>query len=183
MKIIRLFTLLAFSILLAGIFGCQSIDQPKGTSKGYSTYRFIDKTSGADARFEVPAEPVDRSIQAAIRDELESSGLVDGAGNSELVIAYLIIKQNAVSTTAVPTYYGDEFSDIQTLAHKKGVLKSTIPDQFERGAIVVDVFDTAKQKLIYRSFAVRDMKGVEESDQAELLIRSAVAEALGPFLQ
>ena len=183
MKIIKTLSVLTFAFLLIAASGCQSVKQPKGSSKGYSTYRFLNTSTSKDGRFEEPSRPVDQAIQTAIRAAFEANGLTFPDAGGELVVAYLIIKQDDVSTTATPTYYGDEFSEIQSLAHKKGVLQAGIPERFERGAIVVDVFDSAQQKLIYRNFAVRDIMGLDESTEMEALIQSAVAEALTPFFK
>jgi hypothetical protein len=175
--------LLALTGLVAAITGCQSIDQPKGTSKGYTSFRFIDKGNSADSRFEEPSEFRDRAAQAAIRDQFESKGLAFSTEDADLIVSYLYVKQDNVSTTAVPSYYGGDYRDIQSYAHKKGVIKSNNPDFFEVGAIVIDILDAKTFKLVYRNFAKRDIKGVTDEAEKQSLIDSAVAEALAGFFK
>lgn len=183
MNVRHILSFLAPILIIATLPGCRSVDMPKGSSKGYSTYRFVNVNRTADQRFVEPAGEIDQYIQGAIRETFDANGLSYRGQGAELVVAYLVIRQDNVSTSVVPTYYGDASYDVQSLAHKKGVLNNTIPDTFERGVIVVDVYDEAKQKLIYRNFAVRDIMDVTEAAEKEALILSACAEALAPFFR
>ena len=167
---------------MAVLTACKSIDQPKGTAKSYSTFRFIKTGPASDELFAVPSQDRDQIVQDAIRQEFKASGLTFAPDKADLIVSYLLIRQDNVSMLAVPTYYGDDYMDIQSFANKKGVLKGTDYDHFERGAIVVDIIDVSKNNLIYRDFSVRDIMGVDSPEQAEPLIRSAVAEALARFL-
>jgi hypothetical protein len=169
-------------VAMVALTACQSIDQPKGTAKDYSTFRFIRTGPVNDDRFAKPSQDRDLIAQDAIRQEFEAAGLAFAPEGADLMVSYLFIRQDNVSTLAVPTYYGDDYRDIQSFAHKKGVLKGTDHEQFVRGAIVIDIIDVSENKLIYRDFSVRDIMGVDSSEQAEPLIRSAVAEALASFL-
>lgn len=170
----------AFTILLSG---CQSIDLPKGTSAGYESFRFIEPNLANDERFEVPSDIKDQLIQAAIKAEFKANGLGFDPEGANLVVGYLIIKQDNVSTMAIPTYYGIDSSKIRSLAHKKGVLKNESWDTFQVGAIVIDIFDTATNKLVYRNFAKRNIKGIADEAELESLIGSAVTETLDAFFE
>jgi hypothetical protein len=183
MKTQPLLLLLSLAGIIAALTGCQSIDQPKGSSEGYSSFRFIERGSTADGRFEEPSEFRDRTTQSAILDQFGAHGISFEEKDADLLVAYLYIKQDNVSTMAAPTYYGEEYQDIQSYAHKKGVLKSNSRDTFEVGAIVIDVIDLKTQKLIYRSYAKRDIKGVTTNAERDSLIGSAVAEALSGFFE
>jgi hypothetical protein len=173
-------TLLILTTMVA-LTACQSIDQPKGTAKDYSTFRFIKTGPAGDERFAAPSRDRDKIVQDAIKQEFKTSGLTFAPDKADLIVSYLFIRQDNVSTLAVPTYYGADYRDIQSFAHKKGIVKGTDYDHFERGAIVVDIIDASKNELIYRDFSVRDIMGVDSPEQAEPLIRSAVAEALARF--
>jgi len=179
---IRIFSFLTLSLTLL-LAGCQSIDAPKGTSKGATSFRFFERAPVGDQRFEEPAALRDQLTQAAIRREFESRGLSEAGRESDLMVSYLYIKQDNVSTMAIPTYYGGNYQEIQSLAHKKGVVDNKINDYFERGAILIDIMDTRKQKLVYRSFAKRDLTGVKDEAALQALIDSAVQEALADFFQ
>jgi hypothetical protein len=170
------------AVLIALLSGCQSIKQPKGTSQGYNSFRFIDKATTVDNRFEEPSEFRDRAAQNAIWEQFESHGLGIETKDADLIVAYLFVRQDNVSTLVVPTYYGPDYREIQSYAHKKGVLKGNNADFFEVGAIVIDILDAKTNKLIYRGFAKRDIKGVTAEAEKRSLIDSAVQEALAGFL-
>ena len=175
-------TLLA-ALAIIILAGCQSISQPKGSSKGYSTFKFYERAPVGDQRFETPSALKDQVTQAAIQNAFESHGLTVSTTNPDLVVSYLFIKQDNVGTQSVPTYYGPDYQKIQSVAHKKGVLDQPDMGYFQRGAIVIDIMDTKAKKLVYRDFAVRDLQGMDDPDQMAALIKSAVDEALQEFLK
>lgn len=181
MKKFNLSLTLSLVFLLFLGSGCQSIDQPKSTIAGQKTFTFLDPGKVKDERFSPPSNERDRMIQEAIRGSFESRGLSFSPGDAELVVGYLVIRLDNVSTTVIPTYYGSDYPKIQSLAHKKGVLKKRQAANFEVGAIVIDIIDARKGELIYRGSAKRDIMGVEELSEMQPLVESAVAEALADF--
>lgn len=182
MKTIHLLPVLVLALLLAGS-GCQSVDQPKETLEGQRSFTFMDSRNLNDKRFSAPSSERDQVIQAAIRESFEANGLSYVPGEADLVVGYLIIRLDNVSTTVIPTYYGSDYGKIQSLAHKKGVLKSRQPGNFEVGAIVIDIIDTSKEELVYRGSAKRDIMGLEDMSGLQPLVESAVAEALADYFE
>ena len=173
---------LGLFFILAGS-GCQSIDKPKSTIEGHSSFRFLDSRNINDDRFSPPTNELDRLIQQEIRNVFAARGLAYEPENAELVIGYLVIRMDNVSTTVIPTYYGEDHAQIRSLAHKKGVLKSRNPGNFEKGAIVIDIIDAAEEELIYRDSAQRDIMGVTDVSEMRPLVESAVEEALAGFFK
>jgi len=174
------------SILAVSLFaltGCQSVKKIEGTSKGYSTFRFIDMGPSGDDRFEEPAAEKDQVAQSAIREIFEANGLTYSTDDADLMIAYLFIRQNNVSTMVVPTYYGLEHDKIQSYAHKKGVIKGEQRESFDNGAIVIDIIELDSQKLIYRDWSVRDVRGVSDKDEKIQLVEDVIAESLARFFE
>lgn len=183
MKKIHLSPVIGLGLLFFVFTSCQSIDKPKSTLEGQTSFRFMDSGRGNDKRFSPPSNERDQLIQAAIQEVFESNGVEYAPMDAELIIGYLVIRMDNVSTTVIPTYYGPDQDKIRSLAHKKGVLDNRNPVNFEVGAIVVDVIDTKKQELIYRGSAKRDIMGLEEISEMQPLIESAVAEALEDFFK
>lgn len=183
MKFMQLFPFLSLFLMLLLVSGCQSVDKPKGTLKDQMTFTFMDSRNVNDERFSTPTNERDQVIQGAIRETLEANGLTYSAEDPELVIGYLVIRMDDVSTTVIPTYYGSDYLKIKSLAHKKGVLKNRNAGTFEVGAIVIDVIDVEEGKLIYRNSARRDIMGVEDMAAMQPLVESAVDEALAEFFE
>lgn len=182
MKALRFSPIIGLVSLLSLSTGCQSIDKPKSTVDGQTSFMFMD-AGGSDNRFSPPSSERDRVIQSAIGEVFKSNGLEYAPMDAELIIGYLVIRMDNVSTTVIPTYYGPDHEKIRSLAHKKGVLDNRNPGSFEVGAIVVDVIDAEKQELIYRGSAKRDILGLDEISEMKPLIESAVAEALEDFFR
>jgi hypothetical protein len=120
---------------------------PKGSSKGYSSVRFIAPNAplGAD---ETPTfVEANRMINQAVAAQMEKNGLKVVAGNADLIVAHLIILQDNTSTSYSNQYYGlQEFSDIVTLAHKEG-MKKHYPENVQKRALVIDLIDAKTYSL------------------------------------
>lgn len=166
-NILRL-TVLVLAVIISG---CATIDLPKGTSKGYSTFCFVHTNRSSVPFFAESSVPVNRMVQDAISEEFESQGLT--------------IDDDNASTAMIDSYFGHGRSagDIVELAHKNGVLKATTPDNFEAGAIVIDLIDAKTDELVYRHFAKRDLIKNISDEKRRQRVTDAVNEALAPFFR
>mgnify|MGYP001814978206 CR=1 FL=1 len=171
------------SLLAICFSGCTSVPMPKGSSKGYSSVRFIAPNAplgeDASARF-VEANAM---IKAAIANQMEEHGLEVVEGKADLIVAHLIIFQDNVSTSYSNQYYGlQDFSDLVTLAHKEGT-KKHYPENVQKRALVIDVIDAETYKLVYRNYVLSGMlTNLSEEDRQEY-IDAAVAQTLQQFFR
>ena len=178
----RLFLL---SLLTVCIGGCSSIPMPKGTSKGYSTVRFINPKTAIDADETERVQTANRMIHEAITAQMENHKLkVVSQGDSDLVVAYLIIVQDNFSTTSINQYFGyrDDASDIVDKANDKGLSGRQL-ERFKRGALVIDLIDAKTLKLVYRDFAVSGISSRDPDDVRQKRINDATAQALQKFFK
>jgi translation initiation factor IF-1 len=156
---------------------------PKGSSKPYSSARFItpNKAGGEEetARF----VDSNRMIQAAIAGQMEKHGIQIVEGNADLIIAHLIIFQDNISTSYSNQYFGyQDFSKLVDLAHKKGVTGQN-PEAFQKRALVIDLIDAKTFKLVYRDYSVAGtLANLSEKDR-QAQINKAVAETLQKFFK
>ncbi len=166
------------SLLAICLAGCTTVPMPKGSSKGYSSVRFIRPNAplGAD---ETPTfVEANRMIKEAIATELEKNGLKVVDGNADLIVAHLIILQDNISTSYCNQYYGlQEFSDLVTLAHKKG-MKKHYPENVQKRALVIDLIDTKTYKLVYRNYALSGTLANLSEEKRQAYTATAVAETL-----
>lgn len=181
----RIFTRTARYILLpiAAVFfaGCTSVPMPKGSSKGYASVRFVapNEPLGEDSlpRF-VEAHAM---IKAAIAEQMEKHGLQVVDRNADLIVAYLVILQDNVSTSYSNQYYGyQDFMDLVNLAHDKGMKKS-YPEKVEKRVVVIDLIDAKTYKLVYRDFALSGSVAKLSEEDRGTHIQNVVAEALRKF--
>jgi len=182
MQPVRLLSILGLALVLNA---CSSgVDQPKGSSKGYQSVRFVHRGPNEQAVTDPKENKIHGMIQNSITRQFTSNGLQFNSG-AELVVAYLVIYQDNAMTTYFDAYFGhgrdpDSISDV---AHERGVIKGERPDYFERAGIVVDVIDARTNKLVYRSFATGDIvRGNSDGTRAQN-INSAVNTALAPFFR
>lgn len=180
----KLLPIVAIVGLITG--ACSSIETPKGSSKGYSSARFVKADRYEPyPNFAEDDAKISGMVQTAIRSNFAANGIPVGADNAELVIAYLLIKRNNVSTEMVDSYfgYGRDAMKIMDEAHRTGAVEGKRPDRFEEGAIVIDLIDAKTNKLVYRHYAVRDLTSEPSDSVRKGLVDSAVAEALRPFFR
>lgn len=171
-------------LAVACLCGCSSIDMPSGTSKGYSSARFIQPKPQPFAAADPSAE-LNLRIQQSIAKEFEAHGLAVAAGDADLVIAYLVILQDNVMTTRLDDYYGygQDAADIMDEAHKRGVVQNSRREAFARGAIVIDLVDAKSGRLVYRDYAVRDVWANVSEEDRQARIEEAVRQALAGFFR
>ena len=172
-------TLCAMGILI----GCSTISMPKGTSKGYSSARFV-RVKESPMRGVSNNKALNQKLKQVIAAEMRRNGIDVAASGGDLVIAFMLMKQNNASTASINHYYGysDDSEKISEKVHKK-IAKDGGRELFERGAIIIDLIDAKSSKLIYRNYAVRDVLGKVSAQERNKRIQSAVTEALADFFK
>lgn len=163
------------------VSGCTSVPMPKGSSKGYASVRFVAPNQPVAEDNTPRFIEANRMIKSAITDQMESHGLQVVDQNADLIIAYLIILQDNVSTSYCNQYYGyQDFMEIVDLAFKEG-LKQHYPEKVEKRAIVIDLIDAKTYKLVYRDYALSGSIADLSEENREKAIHAVVANALQAF--
>ncbi len=162
-----------------------SVDMPKGTSKGYSSARLIQRDPQAQPITDATEQQVHRLVQGSLAKQFSAKGLAYGKADAELAVAYLVIYQEPGMTATYPDFfgYGRNPDEIAGVAHTRGAVDSGRPDFFRQAGIVVDVVDRRTNKLVFRGFAKGDViKGAAAGTRAAR-IDAAVAQALAGFFR
>jgi hypothetical protein len=167
---------------LAVISCSTNVDMPKGTSKGYTSARLVQRNPNLKADTATQTQ-VHQMIQKSIASQFTSHGLTYGKSNAELTVAYLVIYQEPGMTARYEDYfgYGRSTEEIADLAHTRGVIDNKNPDYFKRAGIVVDVIDSSTNKLVYRNFAAGDVVTGASDGTRAARINTVVGQALEPF--
>ena len=161
------------------------VEQPKGTSKGYTSARLIQRDPSSPAITNPVEKQIHGMVQKSIAGQFTGHGLSFGKADSSLTVGYLVIYQEPGMTATYPQYfgYGRDEDKISDLAHTRGTLENKRPDYFRQAGIVIDVIDSHTQKLIYRGFSKGDVvKGASAGTRAAR-INAAVTECLAPFFR
>lgn len=181
----KLSRITAAAIACLGFVSCSTnVDMPKGTSKGYSSARLIQRDPNLPAPSKDIEKQVHGMIQKSISKQFTSRGMAYGKSDADLIVAYMVIYQEPGMTADYRNWfgYGRNADDIATLAHDRGALGSRA-EYFRQAGIVIDVIDARANKLVYRKFAKNDVvMGASESTRASR-IDAAVAQALAPFFK
>ncbi len=168
------------------IVACSTnVDMPKGTSKGYTSARLVQRDPNQTASTTATQSKIHGMIQKSIAGQFSSKGINYGKGNAELTVAYLVIYQEPGMTARHEDYfgYGRDADAISDLAHTRGVIDSKRPDYFKRAGIVIDVIDSRTNKLVYRNFAAGDVVSGAADGTRAARINTLVGQALSPFFQ
>ena len=178
-------TAFALALIAAFVCGCSSVDMPKGTDKGYESARFV-KASSATLPYGLEDSPVvNGMVQDAIATQFRGKGFTFGGPSADLIVAYMLIRQTNSSTAMNADHFGHgrDVDAIVGRAHDKGVIKNKSPDEFEAGAVVIDILDARSNELVYRNFAKREVIDVVSDEARRQRIDGAVREALAPFFK
>ncbi len=184
MNFLRLSPLAFVSLALCSC--ASTVGQPTGTSRGYHSARFVQTSRPARPASATALEDdpdFNAAVRRAITREFDAHGVPVTGGSADLIVAYMLIRQNSVATTMNDDYFGNGRNAPAILeeAHTRGVIKNRRPDDFLNGAIVIDVLDARTNKLVFRNYAVRPVtKGLDASAR-QSRIDSAVSQSLSPF--
>jgi hypothetical protein len=178
--------ILLSSLCAALACSCASkIDAPKGKSKGYSSARFVksDATTAPQGLEDSPV--VNQMVKDAISSEFSKNGVPVGGSGSDLIIAFMLVRQETSMTTMNTDHFGHgrDAGAILEKAHDRGVIENKSPDDFKSGAILIDVLDARSNELVFRNFAKRSITEGISDDMRKQRIAAVVAEALAPFFK
>jgi hypothetical protein len=163
-------TLTLAALLLAG---CSSTSTKVDTGPIHAaTFSFINGGSSTPPAFADKREQVHLMIQDAIRRDLEAKGLKNETSGGDVIVAYLVIIGDNVSTEAINTYFGigrdaTTLHDIAADAYSS----SPNPNDFEAGTLLIDIIDGKSYQLLKRSYVTRP------------LLRNATAEVQAAYIQ
>jgi hypothetical protein len=185
MQTLRLTPILAIAIILNAC--SPTIDMPKGTSKGYSSARLIERNTDAEVSDDAVALAKEKKVhgmfQKSIKNEFTQHGLSYGKADADLKVAYLVMIQN----NAITFHYNDYFGKgrgadaIAEYAHLKGATESRRDEFFERVIILVDVIDSKTNKLVYRNHYAKDIVDAPSDSVRAKRIDAIIKETLAPF--
>lgn len=184
MKALKLSLGIAIVALLAS--SCSSLRMPKGTShdasKGYSSARLV-KTSGQLQNNGSDESPlVNNAIERSIRNQFKTRGLTFGSPGAELIVAYMMIGNDA----GMPKDYFGGGRDVNAIiedAYKSGTIKNKRPDAFKSGSLVIDIIDAKTNKLVYRKYTRKDLLGGVKPMHRDARINETVVQMLSPFFK
>ena len=176
MKLNRLFL---YTFGLALLAGCSSTptEVTSGTIRA-RTFNFVARKSQAPS-YADNREAVHSMIQSAIIQNLAARGVTRVPAGGDVVVAYLVITGNNVSTTAISDYFGYR-EDLSTL-HDRAQAAYTgtkNPDHFEAGTLLIDIIDAKSFKVLKRGYATRPMMEQLPTDARASRIREVVDEIL-----
>lgn len=181
MKTQTLFGSLLTALLL--LTGCSSIDMPKGSSSGYSSYRLYKEMPSGTTHFANREDEVHKILQTEMNAVFQEKGLQEASDDAELIVAYLVLVQNNAVSTGIGDYYINSGSDIVSYAHKQVAIKKDMPMSFEAGTLVIDVIDAKKRKLIYRDYSSKELLPELSIAERNQRAKDAVDEALAKFFR
>ncbi len=156
---------------------------PKGTSKGYTSARLIQRDPNRSAAASATETQVHGMIRNSISKWFTSKGMAFGGGGADLTVAYMVIYQEPGMTARYDAYfgYGRDGDQIADVAHTRGALENKRPDFFRQAGVIVDVIDSRTHKLVYRNIAKGDVISGTSAATRASRIDAAVSEALAPF--
>ena len=183
----KLYLLFSLCISIALLGGCASIDLPKGTSKGYSTYSIYKHSPNSVPDFSSKEDRTHELIKTALRHEFSKHGLKESGSveDAELVISYLLVVQDGATSTAIRDYYVNSGSEILSKAHRRSFKKTKeyYTDKYVTGSLIFDIVDKKNNKLIYRDYVTRKMFDSLNAKEREQTIVEGVAEVTAEFFR
>jgi len=121
------------------------------------TFNFVSRKSNPPT-YTDDREVVHQMIQRAITKTLAARGVNRVSSGGDVIVAYLVITGNNVSTEAISDYFGyrEDLSELHDRAHNIYTGNKN-PDRFEAGTLLIDIIDARSFKLLKRGYATRPL--------------------------
>jgi hypothetical protein len=155
-------TTLASILLVAGILaiaGCASTKTKIETSSiSARTFSFVSSTRPLP-EFAAKEKQVHELVQNAITESLARRHITRVDQGGDIIVAYLIITGDNVSTASINDYfgYGRDAQELLNVAHDK-YTGSKVPYHFEAGTLLIDIIDGKTFKVLKRGYASRNLQ-------------------------
>jgi hypothetical protein len=169
--------------LFAGLLwlaGCSSTPTQVDTGPIHArTFSFIQRTQKASPGFANENEDLHKMIHEAIVKNLGSRGVTNVEAGGNVLVAYMVIVGNNVSTTAINDYfgYGRNAVELQEKA-QDAYTSSKSPNAFQAGTLVIDIIDPTTLKLLKRGYTVRPILRNQAAEARAERIQEAVDQIL-----
>lgn len=173
----NLFIGLAIASLV--LVGCKT---PTHVDKGpikASTFSFLRPGPLPEAAYAEKRQEVHADIQEAITRNLAAKGLKQVAEGGDVMVAYLIIVGNNVSTSAINDYFGYG-PDTLVLEDKAQKAYTEGPQRgyFEAGTLLIDIVNPRTQKVLARNNITKAVLRDPPANVRKAHIEEAVNEVL-----
>jgi hypothetical protein len=178
---IKINPLLLLTVGLWMLAGCAST--PTRVDHGpirAHTFNFIDPGAKPAASFADNRAELQPRLQEAITRSLAAKGLTRVPSGGDVLVGYLIIVSDAVTTQAIDDYfgYGLAAADLQAKAHETFTVGDKNPTPYPAGTLVIDVVDPKTYRLLRRDCVCRPVMRQLPTDQRLARLQEAVDEAL-----
>lgn len=170
---------LGLLVAVLTLAGCSSTPTRVDTGPIHArTFSFVNRGQTPD--YADDRQAAHAMIQAAITKDLAARGVTRVASGGDVIVGYLVILGNNVSTEAINTYFGySQGADALHDAAQKAYGDSKNPNYFEAGTLVIDIIDSRDYKLLRRQYATRPVvQNISAEARAER-IQAVVDEILG----
>ncbi len=178
MKLLFIPILAAAAVAMAGCSSVKThVDHGPVHAKTFSFINTGSRPAPAGADNQKQAHEM---VQAAIAKDLAARGVKQVPAGGEVIVAYLIIVGNNVTTTSLNQYfgYGDDASALVNQVHNEQAVNGDTRFYFEAGSLVIDFVDPATSKLIYRETVKSDVRRDLPPDERAARMDRLVAKAL-----
>jgi hypothetical protein len=141
---------------ILSIAGCSSTKIDSGPISA-RTFNFI-KPGKPASEIADKQQQAHELIQAAITQSLARRNVTRVDQGGDVIVAYLIITGNNVTTTSINDYfgYGRDADELLNKAHEKYTSGKT-PYYFEAGTLLIDIIDAKSLKVLKRGYTTRDL--------------------------
>jgi len=132
------------------------------------TFSFVRTDTRAVPNYADKGARVHQAIHEAITRNLASRGVTRVDTGGDIIVGYLVITGNDVSTEMVDQYFGWS-EDANTLHNKaqSAYTKKNNPNHFRAGTLLIDIRDSKAVKLLKRGYASRTgLQNLSDEDKA-----------------
>ena len=146
------------------------------------TFNFLNRKSKVAPDYADKTEAAHKMVQAAITKNLATRGVTRVASGGDVMVPYLIITGNNVSTTAISDYFGynDDLIGLHERA-QEAYTSQRNPNHFDAGTLLIDIVDGKSFKLLKRGYTTRALAGQPSAGQIQGAVDQILRDAqIGP---
>ncbi|ADE54558.1 DUF4136 domain-containing protein [Coraliomargarita akajimensis] len=185
MNLRKLFLIFCVTLGTLLLSACKSSthDQPSGTAAGHDSFVIYKLIPADSLNFANSGDRAHNKVQNLIRNAFTSNGLREKPAAPDLVVSYLIAASSNAGTDELKTIYSNSDYALIRYANEQNVtiVERNVPETYDAGSIIIDIYDVNSKKLIYRNHASRAMSPETPIQERYALAEEAVTQALAEF--
>ncbi len=178
MRAIRSWILLAATLVACETLNVETDYDPSASFPAYKTFAWFPLAQEETGNPRIDNPLIHARLRTAVEDALELKGYVLELQDApDFFVGYHVSLTSKIDVWTINDHYGSAYR-----GHWSGARATTRVQEYEEGALILDIIDGAEKRLVWRASAQKRLRRDNPTpEESERRIREIVADLLVEF--